>query len=108
MQPFALVLLGIWLLLIVGGFWGVFYVRAKHDAKLRARAYDEILKERGVTRRPEETTKQALLRARREESELPLRTLQAQREAQRLNRQLRTQPYEPGPMRPKLPSRHDR
>jgi len=110
-NPWALVLLIVWAFLLVGFFWTVIRLQEKRVQALHARAYDEILREKGITRRPEETRKQALLRAYREESLRPFQTAVAKREAERLNRSLRTpyQAFSPaGAPRPKQPSRHDR
>lgn len=108
MQPWAIPALLVWCAMVVGFFWTAANLYARHVERIKNRAYDEILRDKGVTRAPGETRKKALLRARRIESMRPFQTRMAELEARRLNRQLRTSPggFQPaGPMRPRMPSR---
>lgn len=74
----------------------------RQNRLMRDRAYDEIAVERGVRARPGETTKQALRRARREDSLHPVISLEAVREARQLSG-MRPPPMPK--MRPRIPSR---
>lgn len=108
MNLLALLALAVWAVVAAVLAGVVMAAGERHGRRLRERAYSEILAEKGVERRPDETMKQALLRARREESIRPFQSIAAQRESARLSRNLRT-PYAftpGGPPRPKLPSRH--
>jgi hypothetical protein len=60
-----------WAVLAGGMAIGAVHWITKRDQRRRMKAYEEILRDKGVQKAPDETIKEALLRARRQEQGVP-------------------------------------